>query len=55
MHLKEGQKLQVRRFESGARVSGLGTLLISTIIMGFALIIITTVASVLLLIKNLIK
>ena len=49
MNLKEGQRLQVSRFESGASFSSFGGILISTIIVGLALVIITIIA---LFIKN---
>jgi hypothetical protein len=55
MNLKECQRLQVSRLEPGASVSSFGGILISTVIMGFALIIITIFASFALLDKNLIK
>jgi hypothetical protein len=55
MNPQECQRLQVGRCESGARVSSFGGILVSTIIMGFALLIITIFASFTLLDKNLIK
>jgi hypothetical protein len=55
MNLKECQRLQVSRLEPGASVSSFGGILISTVIMGFALIIITILASFALLDKILIK
>jgi hypothetical protein len=55
MHLKECQRFYLSRSESRARVSGLGSILISTVIMGLALLIITTFASVALLFKQFIK
>jgi hypothetical protein len=55
MDLKEYQRLQVNRFETRASVSSFGGVLISTMIMGLALIIITIFASFALLNKNLIK
>jgi len=55
MNLKEYQRLQVGFFESKARVNSFGGILISTIIVGFALIIITIFASFALLVKNIIK
>jgi len=45
MNLKACQRLQVSRFESGAEVNSFGGVLISTMIVGFALIIITVFAS----------
>jgi hypothetical protein len=55
MNLKEYQGLQVSRLEPRGNVSSFGGILISTIIMGFALLIITIFASFALLDKNLIK
>ena len=55
MNPKECQGLPVSRGESGANVSSFGGVLISTLIMGFALVIITIFASFTLLGKNLIK
>jgi len=55
MDLKECQRLQVSRSEPGGSVSSFGSIFISTIIMGFALIIITIFASFALFDKNLIK
>jgi hypothetical protein len=55
MNPKECQRLPVSRCESGANVSSFGDVLISTVIMGFALAIITVFASFTLLGKNLIK
>jgi hypothetical protein len=55
MNLKECQRLQVSRSEPGGSVSSFGGILISTIIMGFALIIITIFASFTVLDKTLIK
>ena len=55
MNLKERQGLQVSRSEPGGSVSSFGGILISTLIMGFALLIITIFASLTLLDKNLIK
>jgi hypothetical protein len=55
MNLKECQRLQVRRLEPGGSVSSFGGIFISSIIMGFALIIITIFASFTLLDKNVIK
>jgi hypothetical protein len=55
MNLREYQRLQVSRGEPGASVSSFGGMIISTVIMGFALIIITIFASLTLLDKNLIK
>ncbi len=55
MNPPEWQRLQVGRWESGVKVSSFGSILVSTIIMGFALIIITVIASFTLLDKNLIK
>jgi hypothetical protein len=55
MNLKEYQRLQASRGELEASVSSFGGILISTIIAGFALIIITIFASFALLDKNLIK
>ena len=48
MNLKACQGLQFSRSESGARVSSFGGMLISTMIVGFALIIITILAILLL-------
>jgi hypothetical protein len=55
MNLQEYQRLHVSRWESGVSVSSFGNILISTIILGFALIMITIFASFALLIKNFIK
>jgi hypothetical protein len=55
MNLKACQGLQFSRFASGPGVSGLAGMLISTMIVGLALIIITILASFSLLSKNLIK
>ncbi len=55
MNHLELQRLQVGRCEFGGGVSSFGSMLVSTIIMGFALIIITIIASFALLDKNLIK
>jgi len=55
MNLKQCQRFQVSGFEPGGSVSSFGGVLISTIIMGFVLIIITIFASFALLDKNLIK
>lgn len=55
MNLKERQRLQVSRCESAASINSFGGILISTIIVGFALIIITIFASFALLDKNIIK
>ncbi len=55
MNLKEYQRLQVSRFESRAGVSGFGGILLSTLIVGFALIVITIFASFALLDRNLLK
>jgi hypothetical protein len=55
MNPQECRRLQVGRGESGAIVSSFGGILVSTIIMGFALIIITIFASFTLLDKNIIK
>jgi hypothetical protein len=51
MNLKECQRLQVCRFKSGASVSSVAGILVSTIIVGFALVIITVFASFALLVK----
>jgi hypothetical protein len=45
MNLKEYQRLHVSRFEPRAGVSSFGGILLSTIIMGFALIVISIFAS----------
>jgi hypothetical protein len=55
MNLQEYQRLQVSRWDSRVSVSSFGSILISTIIVGFALIMITIFASFALLIKNIIK
>jgi hypothetical protein len=55
MEIKEMQRLQVGHLASGADASNFGSVLISTIIVGFALIIIGIFASFALLIKNTIK
>ena len=55
MHLKEYQRLQVGYFESKENVNSFGGILISTIIVGVALIIITIFASFALLGKYIIK
>ena len=55
MNPKECQRLPVSCCESGANVSSFGGVLISTMIMGFALVIITVFASFTLIGKNLIK
>jgi hypothetical protein len=51
MNLKECQRLQVCRFKSGTSVSSVAGILVSTIIVGFALVIITVFASFALLVK----
>jgi hypothetical protein len=55
MNLQEYQRLQVSRWDSGVTVSSFGSILISTIIVGVALVMITIFASFALLIKNIIK
>jgi len=55
MNLKECQRLQIGCFESKLSVNSFGGILISTIIVGFALIIITIFASFALLVKNIIE
>jgi hypothetical protein len=55
MNPNEGQRLPVRRGEARAKASSFGGVLISTLIMGFALVMITVFASLILLGKNLIK
>jgi hypothetical protein len=55
MDLKVCQGLHVRRFASGAGVSSFGGMLLSTMIVGLALIIITILASFSLIGKQLIK
>jgi hypothetical protein len=55
MNLQEFQSLQMSRWDSRVSVSSFGNILISTIIVGFALIMITIFASFSLLIKNIIK
>jgi hypothetical protein len=55
MNLKEFQQLQVTRFEPKAEVSSFGGILISAFIVGFALIIITIIASFSLFSKNIFK
>jgi hypothetical protein len=55
MNPNKGQRLPVRRGESRAEVSSFGGVLISTLVMGFALAMITVFASLTLLGKNLLK
>ena len=55
MNLKEYQRLHVSRFEPNADVSSFGGILLSTIIVGFALIVIAIFASFALLNNNFIK
>ena len=55
MNLQKFQGLQVSRWDSRVSVSSFGNILISAIIVGFALIMITIFASFALLIKNIIK
>jgi len=55
MNLSECQRLQVSRCESGVRAISFGGILISTMIVGFALIMITIYASFACFFKNFIK
>jgi len=55
VNLPESQRLHVSRCESGVSVISFGGILISTMIVGFALIMITIYASFALFIKNLVK
>jgi hypothetical protein len=45
MNLTEYQRLQLNRFEPGAGVNSFGGILLSTLIVGFALIVIAIFAS----------
>jgi hypothetical protein len=55
MNLKECQRFSVSRFEPRAGASSFGGILLSVVIMGIALIVITIFASFALFDKNLIK
>jgi hypothetical protein len=55
MNPQEYQSLQVSRWDSRVSVSSFGNVLISAIIVGFALLMITIFASFALITKNIIK
>jgi hypothetical protein len=55
MNLQEYQRFHVNRFEANADVSSFGGILLSTIIVGFALIVIAIYASFSLFDKNFVK
>jgi hypothetical protein len=55
MNLEKCQRLQVYHYKPEAGISSVAGILISTIIMGFALVIITVYASIALLVNHNIK